>query len=91
MKEKKFNTKIAHLVSIQTTRTKVTIGVFEDYGDAIQFAHENGDNVVVEDVNWFPKRRQRKQKQVVEQEKPDYKEMLARAAFPATVIPEDKE
>jgi len=91
MKEKKFNTKIAHLVSIQTTRTKVIIGVFEDHGDAIQFAHENGDNVVVEDVNWFPKRRQRKQKQVVEQEKLDYNEMLARAAFPATVIPEDKE
>ena len=60
MKEKKFNAKIAHLVSIQTTRTKVIIGVFEDHGDAIQFAHENGENVVVEDVNWFSKRRARR-------------------------------
>lgn len=67
MKEKQPKSKIAFLASVQTTRGKVQIGVFEDEDDAIQFQYENGEKILIEDINFFPKRRAKQKPKIKKQ------------------------
>lgn len=63
----KIKERVATLASIITSKGTLKVGVFEDYNEALQFKRQEEDKtkwdrILLEDINFFPKKRQRKEK-----------------------------